>query len=124
MPMNPYAKYQQQSVMTMTQGEMLVKLYDEILKQLNGAVAYLAENDYGKANQALQKAQRIVSHLRATLNFKYDISRNLDSLYDYFNRKLVDANISKNPAPINEVIPMIGELKDSFAQAERLARIQ
>ena len=31
MALNPYQKYQQQSVMTMTQGEMLTKLYDEVI---------------------------------------------------------------------------------------------
>ena len=35
MPVNPYQKYQQQSVMTMTPGEMLLKLYDEVITQLN-----------------------------------------------------------------------------------------
>ena len=35
MGQNPYQKYQQQSIMTMTQGEMLIKLYDEVNKQLN-----------------------------------------------------------------------------------------
>ena len=32
---NAYQKYQQQSVTTMTQGEMLIKLFDETIKQLN-----------------------------------------------------------------------------------------
>ena len=35
MAFNPYQKYQQQSVMTMTPGEMLTRLYDELIKQLN-----------------------------------------------------------------------------------------
>ena len=34
MPVNPYQKYQQQSIMTMTPGELLLKLYDETVKQL------------------------------------------------------------------------------------------
>ena len=41
MPVNPYQKYQQQSVMTMTQGEMLTKLYNEIIKQFSGAAMYM-----------------------------------------------------------------------------------
>jgi len=37
MVQNPYQKYQQQSVMTMTPGEMLLKLYDGTITQLNAA---------------------------------------------------------------------------------------
>ena len=43
MPVNPYQQYQRQSVMTMTQGEMLTKLYDEVIKQMSGAKICLTE---------------------------------------------------------------------------------
>lgn len=122
MPVNPYQKYKQQSVMTMTQGEMLVRLYDEIIKQCNGAIMYMEENNVAKTNEALLRSQRILTHLRSTLNFKYDIANNLDALYEYFNRRLVEANIHKDKKPIEEVIPMVTDLRDAYAQAERLSR--
>ena len=46
MPVNPYQKYQQQSVMTMTPGEMLLKLYDEVITQLNAVRQFNVEKDY------------------------------------------------------------------------------
>ena len=57
MPVNPYQKYQQQSVMTMTQGEMLTKLYNEIIKQFSGAAMYMREPEPNitEINRALQK---------------------------------------------------------------------
>ena len=59
MPVNPYQKYQQQSVMTMTQGEMLTKLYNEIIKQFSGAAMYMREPEPNitEINRALQKGQ-------------------------------------------------------------------
>ena len=78
MPVNPYQKYQQQSVMTMTQGEMLLKLYDETIKQLSAAEIFMGEGSIEKTNQALQKAQKIVNHLRATLDFQYEILNHPD----------------------------------------------
>lgn len=110
--------------MTMTQGEMLTKLYEEIIKQLNGAILYIDEKSVSKANEALQKSQKILNYLKATLDHKYQISENLDSLYDFFIQEIVQANIKKEIKPIQEILPMIEELRDTFIEADRLARKQ
>ena len=80
MALNPYQKYQQQSIMTMTQGEMLTKLYDEVIKQLNAVKQFNQEKDYEAANLASQKAQKISRHLNSTLDFQYEVSNNLSAL--------------------------------------------
>ena len=118
MPVNPYQKYQQQSVMTMTPGEMLLKLYDEVITQLTAVKQFNEEKDYQGANAALKKSQRIIS----TLDPQYEISGSLSALYDYFIRRLVDANMHKENGPIDEVLPMIEELRDTFAQADKNSR--
>jgi len=122
MAQNPYQKYQQQSVMTMTPGEMLLKLYDEVITQLSAAKQFNEEKDYQKANAAFQKAQKILRYLDQTLDPQYEISASLSALYDYFIRRLVDANLHKDNAPIEEVLPMISELRDTFMQADKATR--
>lgn len=122
MPVNPYQQYQRQSVMTMTQGEMLTKLYDEVIKQMSGAKICLTEKDLSAVNNALQKAQRILFYLKSTLDFKYEISGNLDALYDFFIERTVQANLKKDAAILDEIIPMIEDLRDTFVQADRNAR--
>lgn len=122
MALNPYQKYQQQSVMTMTAGEMLLKLYDEVITQLTAVRQFNEEKDYPRSNEALKKAQRILTYLNQTLDFQYEISNSLSALYDYFLRRLVDANLHKDNAPVDEVLPMIVELRDTFAQADKAAR--
>lgn len=107
MPVNPYQKYQQQSIMTMTQGELLLKLYDEAIKQLNYAERFLDAKELDKVNACLLKAQRIFNHLNMTLEMQYDISKNLESLYDFFNYKITQANIHKDVKPIREILPML-----------------
>ncbi|MEA5010193.1 MAG: flagellar export chaperone FliS [Angelakisella sp.] len=124
MPVNPYEQYRQQSIMTMTQGEILIKLYEEIVKQLSSAVIHIQKKDYFLSNQSLQKSQRILGYLTSTLDTKYDVSENLALLYDFFNQNIIDANIKKDPAILEEIIPMVSELRDTFAQADRLSRIK
>lgn len=122
MPVNPYEKYKQQTVMTMTQGEMLLKLYDEALKQLNTGVMQIDKNDIAARNKALQKAQRIITHLRMTLDFSVEISSNLDMLYDFFIYKITQSNLKNQKADIEDIIPMVSELREAFAAAERATR--
>lgn len=122
MAVNPYMKYKQQSVMTMTQGEMVVKLYDELIKQLSAGCVYIENKDIVGRNMALQKAQRILNHFRVTLNFDIPMSKDLDSLYDYFVNRTVSANVKQDTAPLQEIIPMITELRDTFSQAEKSSR--
>ncbi|MCC2820579.1 flagellar export chaperone FliS [Enterocloster sp. OA13] len=120
---NPYAKYKQQSVMTMTQGDMINLLYDEIINRLNKGLLGLEVRDFEASNTHFKKAQAIISHLESTLDGQYPVSQNLSSLYEYFNYQIVQANIKKNPDPVREVLPMIMELKEAFAQADKQVRM-
>ncbi len=117
---NPYNKYKEQSIMTMTPGELIIVLYEECLKTLNLAVYYIEEKkDMDEAEKSIKKVQRIIHYLDGILDFKYDIANNLHMLYDYFIRTLVQANIRKRSEVIKPLIPLIEELKSSFQQAER-----
>lgn len=117
---NPYNQYKEQSIMTMTPGELIIVLYEECIKMLNHAVFYIEEkNDMEEAEKAIKKVQRIIHYLDGILDFKYDISNNLHMLYDYFIRTLVQANIRKRSEVLKPLIPMLTELKDSFQQAEK-----
>ncbi len=108
--------YKKQSITTMTPMEIVVKLYIEIERQLNRAVHFIDTHDYYAANQALNKSEQIINSLRSVLDMKIDISHNLDSLYQYFVRQITTANLKKDKAIIQEILPMIGELRDAFAQ--------
>lgn len=122
MTTNPYQAYKQQSVMTMTPGQMLIAVFDELIKQLSLAQLAFENSDIAEINRALQKSQHIISELKASLNFDYEISNNLNDIYNFFNRVIINANIKKDPSEIAEVIGMIQELRDAFSEANKLTR--
>jgi flagellar protein FliS len=107
----------------MTSVEMLSMLYDGMQKELYLVKKAFDEKDYGEVNRGLQKIQRILAHLKSSLDMKYDIAQNLMSLYDYFNWMTIQANIKKDPAGLEDMTRMIGELKESYVQADRQARM-
>ncbi len=117
---NPYDEYKKQSIMTMTQGELVVQLFRGCSKRLNTAVYFIENNDREKAEDNIYKAQRIINYLNASLDRKYEISSNLSALYDYFIRMIIKGKINMNADDIKEVIPMIDGLGDSFQQAEKI----
>ena len=120
--MNPYAAYKKQSVTTMTPMEVVVKLYDEIERQLNRAIAFIEEKDFESANKALSKSQDIVDALRSVLDVNLPIGQNLDSLYVYFSKQIIMANARKDIKMIKQLLPMIGELKDAFNQVSSMSQ--
>lgn len=122
MSVNPYKKYQEQSISTMTQGELLNILYETCSKRLNSAVANIQEKKYDIANENIKKAKSILRYLDTTLDMTYDISDNLSSLYNFFIRTLTTANMKKDSAIILEIIPMIDDLGKTFKEAEKIAR--
>ena len=119
---NPYAAYKQQSVMTMTPGQMLIAVYDELIKQLNIAIISFEKNDIYEINRSLVKSQLIITELRSTLNFDYEISKNLDDIYNFLNRAIMNANIKKDSSELNDVLQIVQELRDAFFQADKSTR--
>lgn len=121
---NRYQAYKQQSVMTMTQGEMLNTLYDGLLKALYTGQKALESRDYALANQEFIRAQKILNYLKATLNHKYDIANNLEMLYNFFLQEIIKVNVKKSAQNLPVVIEMITQLRDAFVQADKNARKQ
>lgn len=120
---NPYQAYKQQSIMTMTQGDMLNALYDGVIKELKLALAAFERQDNTAINRSLQKAQRILYHLKSSLNPQYEISENLGALYDFFIHTALQANLRKDPEGLSDVIQMVSELKEAYMQADKKIRV-
>jgi flagellar protein FliS len=122
-----YARtYQTQSVLTASPGQLVLMLYDGALRFLALAHAALETSvrdprRIETINTNILKAQNIVSELQGGLNREAggQLAATLDQLYDYFNRRLREGNIRKDPAPIIEVERLLKELRDAWAEMLR-----
>lgn len=119
---NAYTAYQRNNVNTASQGRLVVLLYEGAIKHLNGALSLMEEDDKIKACNIeqfgihLQKTQAIITELQVSLDMEKggDISKNLMSLYMYFNEELMDAAINHKKTKIQFVLKMLTELADSW----------
>lgn len=119
MQYNPYQKYMQQSVSTMTPAQMLIALYDKAVTELKKSIIYIDEKDYSAVNKSISKVEDIVDMLDSNLKVKYEISNNLAAIYDYLRRSLVQANIKKDKELIESLIPFFEELRDAYKEISR-----
>lgn len=121
---NPYQQYQNNSVNTASAGELTLMLYNGCLKFINLAKKAIGDNDIENKNINLQKAQNIVKELMITLNMDIEISNDLQSLYDYLHRRLIEANVKNDVSILNEVEEFVTEFRDTWKQVIQLNRQQ
>lgn len=119
---NVYQQYQQNSIMTASPEELTLMLYNGAIKFVNLAKHHIENKDIEKANEAIIRAQDIINELNDTLDMSYDISNNLRSLYTFIIDKLIDANIRKDTSYLDEILPILEELRDTWKEAMREAR--
>lgn len=119
---NPYQSYQQSSVNTASPGELTLMLYNGCLKFINLAKHAMAQKDIETKNTNIIKAQKIVQELMVTLNMDLEVSQNIMSLYDYMNRRLIEANIKNEVAILEEVEGLVTEFRDTWKQVIQVNR--
>jgi flagellar secretion chaperone FliS len=119
---NPYQSYQQNSVNTASPGELTLMLYNGCLKFINLAKQAIQAKDIQTKNTNILKAQKIIKELMVTLNLDLEISNNMMSLYDYVNRRLIEANIKNDTVILEEVEGLITDFRDTWKQVIQLNR--
>lgn len=117
---SPYDKYRQSSVQTSTPAQLVIMLYDGAIRFTRAGIDGLKHKDYEKTSLNLGKAQTIVSELMSTLDFSYEISKNLYSMYEYTNYLLIQANIRKDAAQAEEAIGYLTDLRGTWLEASKL----
>ncbi|MDL2218292.1 flagellar export chaperone FliS [Christensenellaceae bacterium OttesenSCG-928-M15] len=108
------SQYKNDSIMTAGPIELIVMLYDGVIKNLKLVDIFMEDKAYEKVNVHLQKAQNIILELIRILDLKYDIAEELMRLYDYMLHELVMINIKKDSSKIPELIEIISNLKEAW----------
>lgn len=114
-----YQQYKQQSVNTMTQGELLIVLYDELVKRAGRAGIALDQKDYPLFEASVDRCLDILHYLDDTLDRQYSISAELHRLYDFFCYDFNRVKAGRNQEELAKLYPMVTDLRDSFRAAEK-----
>ena len=121
---NAAEAYRRQQVLNAPPEQLTLMLYNGCLKFIEEGTHELIEKKYEAANNSLQKAQRIISEFRLTLNMDYEIAHQLLPLYNYVYDRLVEGNIRSDTSKLDEAKGIITELRDAWAEAMKKARAE
>ena len=114
--------YQAIAVNTASPGNLVLMLFDGALRFISVALLGFQNEDIAKKNEDIHnnllKTQRILRELQCSLDMKAggEFSQRMYALYDFMIEELRKANMAKEPAPIQTVERLLGEIRDAWAQ--------
>lgn len=116
---NQLKGYTENSVLSAEPTRLTMLLYQGALKFIRAAEAALDDKSVEDAHVAILRAHGIISELMATLDFERggDIAANLERLYDYSLRELIEADIKKDKEHLLKAIRVIEPLADAWEEA-------
>lgn len=119
---NAFNQYNNSKVLTASPAELVLMLYEGAIKFCNIAITAVEQRDIQKAHINIVKTERIIDHLRATLDMKYPVAKEFDKVYEYLQRRLREANIKKSKVILEEVCEHIRSMRDTWREVMRINR--
>ena len=111
--------YRKTNVITSDPGRLVIMCYEGAMDQLEIAKRKYAESNFEGKAKSIQKAGDIIDELLCSLDFEKGgiIAQNLESLYNYMTRRILQAEAERSTEMLDEVIGMLGELKSAWEVA-------
>ena len=110
--------YLQTHVQSRSPLELVVMLYDGLLRFLGEAGTAIDGADLAGKRDAISKALAVLSELQSTLNMEQggEIASSLDALYTYVNGRLLDASMQNDRSPLDESARLLRTLREAWAE--------
>ena len=91
-------------------------LMEGALEKVAAAKGYMSRNEIAAKGEHVSWAISIIGGLQGSLDLEAggEIARNLDDLYDYMTRRLMEANINNDEAILDEVMSLLLEIKGAW----------
>ncbi|WP_186429877.1 flagellar export chaperone FliS [Clostridium sp. BSD9I1] len=121
---NAYNAYKTNSVNFASKEQLLLMLVDGAVKFAKIGRQGIEERNITKAHSNLVKTQDIFYELMATLDVSQagEWGQNLMNIYDFIVRKLTEANIKKDVKIVDEIIPLIEDIRDTWNETYKLSK--
>lgn len=110
--------YNATGVMTADPKRLVIMCYEGAIDSLKIAKKMFIAKDFEKKGKAITKAQDIINELMQALDFERggEIAKNLDAIYNYIARRIIEADVKKDMSGLDEVIRIMEELKSAWKE--------
>jgi flagellar protein FliS len=117
---NPYEKYKNNAVSSLSQEQLVIMLVEGAVKYTKVARLALEKGDLERANKELIRVQNIYGELIASMDTNAgDFAKELVTIYACIKKKLVEANVKKDVAIVDEVLPLIEQVRDVWCAVKK-----
>ncbi len=91
-------------------------MMERALVKIGVARGHMTRKETAEKGASISDAISIIAGLQASLNHKADtkMAENFDALYAYMMRRLLEANLHDETAPLDEVMSLLSELKEAW----------
>lgn len=116
---NPYNIYKQNSVNMASSQQLLLMLLDGAVKYTKIARMAILNKDIARAHKELVRVQDIFLELMITMDKNTNYMEDLYNLYNFIKNELVKANMKKDVKIIDEILPIIEEIRDMWYEVDK-----
>ncbi len=123
MTSNAQDMYLESRVLSADNIELVQILYQGAFDAVERARRHLAEGDIAARSRQISKASAILAELAVSLdhNAGGDLSRTLLELYDYMQRRLIEANLQQSEPILAEVSRLLATLLEGWMKCPSAA---
>jgi len=109
-------EYLRNAVLTATPEQLQLMLYDGAIRFATQARESIQAKDIEQTHNLLTKAQRIIIEMQNGLRPEIapDICSRMGSLYNFVYRRLVEANINKDLAALDESLRILQHMRETW----------
>lgn len=109
----------QQRIVSASQNDLLVINYEMLMAELDEAIEKFDLQDMAAYNTSMGRATKLLNELSQNLDFTYDISKDLMSLYIFVNKKFIEASTQNSVQPLHTAQDVLGTLLVGWKEANR-----
>ncbi len=108
-----------QRIVSASQNDLVVINYEMLMAELDEAIEKFDKMNMTAYNTAMSRATKLLNELSQNLNFVYDISKDLMSLYIFVNKKFIEASTLNSVQPLFTAQDVLGSLLVGWKEANR-----
>ena len=114
--------YKRQQIMTASPEELTLMLYNGAIRFVTESILAIEKNDIQTAHNKNMRAQKIMREFMLTMDMKQEIAKDWIRIDEYILHCLVQGNIKKDKAQLEEAKKLLLEFRDAWVQAMKKVR--
>ncbi|WP_443661008.1 flagellar export chaperone FliS [Clostridium sp.] len=121
---NAFNTYKSNSVNFASKDQLLLMLVEGATKFSKIGRQAIIDKNVNKAHENIVKTQNIFYELMSTMDVAKggEWAESLMKVYEFITRRLVDANIKKSEKIMDEIIPLIEDVRDTWTEAYKKSK--